>query len=90
MAKGQKVAGHRGYFLGSNGLKMALALAQYGVEYLESHGYQTYQTPALILQEVLKESCQLSELGSEVYQIQGEPLCLIATSEQTLAGFHRS
>ena len=34
LGRGQKVSGHRGYFLMNNGLKLALALAQYGLEFL--------------------------------------------------------
>lgn len=31
LKRGQKVSGHRGYFLKHNGLKMALALTNYAV-----------------------------------------------------------
>jgi seryl-tRNA synthetase len=49
LTRGQKVSGHRGYFLCHNGVKLALALAQYGLHFLEERGFSWYQTPALIL-----------------------------------------
>lgn len=49
LTRGQKVSGHRGYFLCGNGVKLALALAQYGLDFLEKRGFSLYQTPALIL-----------------------------------------
>jgi seryl-tRNA synthetase len=49
LARGQKVSGHRGFFLLTNGLKLALGLAQYGLDFLEGKSFSCYQTPALIL-----------------------------------------
>lgn len=34
LKRGQKVSGHRGYFLTGSGVKLALALAQYGLSFL--------------------------------------------------------
>jgi len=68
---------------------LAIALAQYGLYFLESKGYSLYQTPALILEEVLKESCQLQTIETDMYRLKEDNLCLIATSEQTLAGYYR-
>ena len=34
LSRGQKVSGHRGYFLCTNGIKLALALAQYGIDFM--------------------------------------------------------
>lgn len=31
LKRGQKVSGHRGYFLRHNGLKLSMALTQYGL-----------------------------------------------------------
>jgi seryl-tRNA synthetase len=36
LKRGQKVSGHRGYFLKNNGLKISFALTQYGIEFLEN------------------------------------------------------
>lgn len=48
LARGQKVSGHRGYFLKTNGVKLALGLIQYAFDFLEEHGYSIYQSPAII------------------------------------------
>ena len=89
LSRGQKVSGHRGYFLCTNGVKLALGIAQYGLEFLQSRGYELYTTPALILQQVLKDSCQLTTIKTDMYRLPEDGLCLIATSEQTLAGYYR-
>ena len=69
MARGQKVSGHRGYFLKNNGLKLALALTQYAVDFLEQKGYTLYQSPAIITEETLKASCQLQTIEQDVYKL---------------------
>jgi seryl-tRNA synthetase len=43
----------------------------------------------LILEEVLRDSCQLATIDSDMYRFAEDGLCLIATSEQTLAGYYR-
>jgi len=70
-------------------VKLALAIAQYGLDFLEKKGYNLYQTPALILEDVLKDSCQLQTIEADMYRFPKDNLCLIATSEQTLAGYYR-
>jgi seryl-tRNA synthetase len=39
LKRGQKVGGHRGYFLKGKGVKLALALTTYGIDFLEKKGY---------------------------------------------------
>lgn len=89
LTRGQKVSGHRGYFLTTNGVKLALGIAQYGLEFLQKKGYDIYQTPALILEEVLRDSCQLNTITEDMYRFTDDGLVLIATSQQTLAGYYR-
>lgn len=36
LKRGQKVSGHRGYYLKHNGLKLAMALTNYGLDFLEN------------------------------------------------------
>jgi seryl-tRNA synthetase len=43
----------------------------------------------MILEEVLKDSCQLNTINTDMYRFTEDGLCLIATSEQTLAGYYR-
>lgn len=59
------------------------------MDFLEKKGYDLYQTPALILEDVLLDSCQLQTLESDMYRLPKDNLCLIATSEQSLAGYYR-
>lgn len=68
LTRGQKVSGHRGYFLCGNGVKLAQGIAQYGLEFLQKRGYDLYQTPALILEDVLRDSCQLNTINTDMYR----------------------
>lgn len=62
LRRGQKVGGHRGYFLTGNGMKLALGLTSYAINFLEDQGYRMYQSPAIIAEEVLRSSCQLQTI----------------------------
>jgi len=42
MKRGQKLAGHRGYFLKGVGVKLAKALASLSLNFLEKEGYTLY------------------------------------------------
>ena len=39
LRRGQKVGGHRGYFLTGNGVGLALGLISYAIDFLENSGY---------------------------------------------------
>ncbi len=62
LKRGQKVGGHRGYFLKNGLVKLSLALANYGLQFLESKGYNIYYSPAIITETTLKGSCQLQSI----------------------------
>ena len=80
LKRGQKVGGHRGYFLTGNGVRLAIALTNYAIDFLELHGYRLYQSPAIITEKALKASCQLQTIEEDVYQLSGTQSYLIATS----------
>ena len=80
LKRGQKVGGHRGYFLKNGAVKLAMGLARFGLEFLEKKGYEIYQSPAIIAESVLKGSCQLQSIEEDVYKLEGMDSYLIATS----------
>lgn len=43
--RGQKIAGHRGYFLKGPGVLLNYALINYGMKFLNKHGYELTQPP---------------------------------------------
>ena len=69
LKRGQKVGGHRGYFLTGNGVRLALGLTSYAIDFLQNLGYELYQSPAIICEQALKASCQLKTIEEDVYKL---------------------
>jgi seryl-tRNA synthetase len=89
--KGAAIAGNRGYYLKSDGVMLNLALIQYGISFLARRGYTAMQTPFFMEKSIMAEVSQLSQFDDELYKVSGEgdDKYLIATSEQTIAAYHR-
>lgn len=94
--RGQKVAGHRGYFLTGFGALLNLALVNYGLQFLHKKGYTPIQTPFFMKRQIMAETAQLSDFDEQLYKIESgekteekDELYLIATSEQPISGYHR-
>lgn len=91
--RGQKVAGHRGYFLKGHGVLLNQALINYGLSVLVSKGYTPAQPPFFMKKSVMEATCQLSDFAENLYCVEGtddstEPLYLTATSEQPISAMH--
>jgi seryl-tRNA synthetase len=91
--RGQKVAGHRGYFLKGVGVLLNNALINYGIHFLAKRGYDLVQPPFFLRKEIMAETCQLSDFDDQLYKVSGntedEDFYLIATSEQPISAMHR-
>lgn len=90
--RGQKVAGHRGYFLKGMGVLLNNALVNYGMTFLHKKGYDLVQPPFFIKKEIMAETCQLSDFNENLYKVVGdenEEYYLTATSEQPISAMHR-
>lgn len=91
--RGQKVAGHRGYFLKGVGVLLNNALINYGITFLAKRGYDLVQPPFFLKKEIMAETCQLSDFDDQLYKVSGttedEDFYLIATSEQPISAMHR-
>jgi seryl-tRNA synthetase len=84
---GAKVAGHGFYFLKNDAVLLDLALQQFALRTLISHGYTPIVTPDLARNAIL-EGIGFSPRGPEtqVYSIENSDLSLIGTAEITLGG----
>ncbi len=84
---GARVAGHGFYFLKNEAVLLELALVQYAVQQLLAAGFTLHITPDLAKQEVLLGT-GFTPRGSEtqIYNIEGTDLSLVATAEITLGG----
>jgi len=84
---GQKVAGHKGYYLKGPGVILNQALISYGLKFLNSKGYTLVQPPFFMKKEVMGKTAQLSDFDEQLYKVSGgdENYYLIATAEQPIS-----
>lgn len=90
--RGQKVAGHRGYFLKGVGVLLNNALVNYGITFLHKKKYTLLQPPYFITRDIMAETCQLSDFHENLYKVTGDEndeYYMIATSEQPISAMHR-
>ena len=66
--RGQKVAGHRGYYLKGPGVLLNQALIAYGTKFLYQKGYCPIQPPYFMKREVMAETAQLSDFDDQLYK----------------------
>ena len=55
--RGQKVVGHRGYFLKGAGVLLNQALINFGLSFLGPRGYTPIQPPFFMKQSIMHETC---------------------------------
>jgi seryl-tRNA synthetase len=89
MAAGSRVAGHGFYYLKNEAVLLDLALQLYALRLLEQNGFTLITTPD-VARSAMLAGTGYSPRGSEtqIYNIVGTDLGLIATSEITLAGMY--
>jgi seryl-tRNA synthetase len=90
LTRGNKVAGHRAYFLKGWGARLNQALIAYGSDFLMKKQYTLLQTPFFMNKDVMAKTAQLEQFDEELYKVtgEGEEKYLIATSEQPISAFH--
>ncbi len=84
-----KVSGNKFYYLKNEAVFLEMALIQYGLGILRRHGFTPFITPDIAREEIL-QGIGFNPRGSEsnVYSLEGEDACLVATAEITLGGYH--
>ncbi len=87
--RGTKVSGPKFYYLKNEAVFLEEALIMYALNTLRKHGFTTFITPDVAKEEILK-GIGFNPRGNEsnVYAIEEEGTCLVATAEITLGGFH--
>ena len=70
--RGTKVAGHRGYFLKNDGVRLNQALIQYGLSFLTGKEYTLLQTPFMMKRDMMAKTAQLEEFDESLYKIIGD------------------
>lgn len=84
-----KVSGQKFYYLKNEAVFLEQALILYALNILRKHGFTSFITPDVAKQEVL-QGIGFNPRGDEsnVYSIEDEGTCLVATAEITLGGYH--
>lgn len=87
--RGTKVSGPKFYYLKNEAVFLEQALIQYALNILRKHGFELFITPDVAREEILK-GIGFNPRGNEsnVYSIEDEGTCLVATAEITLGGYH--
>merc|ERR1719500_2694478 len=100
MERGTTTSGGRGYYLMGVAVMLQQALIQHAIQMLAEEEFTPLYTPFFMRKEVMREVAQLSQFDEELYKVVGkgsenaedksvDEKYLIATSEQTIAAFHR-
>lgn len=85
-----KVSGVKFYYLKNEAVFLEQALVMYGLNVLRKHGFTPFITPDVAKEEILY-GIGFNPRGKEsnVYNIEEEGSCLVATAEITLGGYHK-
>ena len=87
---GTKVSGVKFYYLKNEAVFLEQALVLYGLNILRKHGFTPFITPDVAKEEIL-QGIGFNPRGNEsnIYNIEEEGTCLVATAEITLGGYHK-
>ena len=88
IARGAKVAGAGFYYWKGKGAMLAQALYFYVQRFLVDRGFTMFMTPCVAKERTLFGTGYLPFFADQTYNLAGEDLALIGTSEQTLVGYH--
>lgn len=84
-----KVSGPKFYYLKNEAVFLEQAMVMYALNILRKHGFTPFITPDVAKAEIL-QGIGFNPRGNEsnVYCIEEEGTCLVATAEITLGGYH--
>ncbi|HHU37513.1 MAG TPA: serine--tRNA ligase [Treponema sp.] len=87
---GTKVSGVKYYYLKNEAVFLEQALIMYVLNILRDRGFTPFITPDIAKEEIL-QGIGFNPRGKEsnVYTLEGESSCLVATAEITLGGYHK-
>jgi seryl-tRNA synthetase len=85
------MAGGRAYVLKGGLVQLQMAVSAYAMAFLGARGYIPFFPPFFLNKDAMAEVAQLSQFDDELYKVsgEGEDKYLTATSEQSIAAYHR-
>jgi seryl-tRNA synthetase len=88
LKRGVNVAKSGFYYWKGDGARMAWAIFSLAFDFLMKRGFTCMFTPILGKERTLFGTGYLPFFKDEIYKLEGDDLCLIGTSEQTLISYH--
>ena len=86
---GARVAGQKFYYLKNQAVMLELALVRYALDALVKEGFTPMITPDVAREEIVAgHGFNPRGPESNIYALEGTDLCLVATAEFTLGGYH--
>ena len=83
-----RAAGSRFYYMFKDLVLLEIALTAYALDFLVKKGYIPVETPHMVRQRVMEGAAFFEAFQETLYKTCDEDLYLIATSEQSIAGFY--
>ena len=83
-----KAAGSRFYYMFKDLVLLEIALTAYAMDFLIKKGFIPVETPHMVRQRVMEGAAFFEAFQETLYKTCDEDLYLIATSEQSIAGFY--
>ncbi len=84
-----RVSGQKFYYLKNEAVFLEFALVRYALDILKKEGFTLMTTPDLAKEEIVAgHGFNPRGPESNIYTVEGTDLCLIATAEYTLGGYH--
>jgi len=86
---GARVAGQKFYYLKNQAVWLELALIRYALDILAKEGFTVMATPDIAREEIIAAH-GFNPRGPEsnIYGLEGTDMCLVATAEFPLGGYH--
>lgn len=88
LPRGAKVASSGFYYWKGDGARLAWGVFDLALRFLGDRGFIPFFTPVVATERTLFGTGYLPFSNDQIYRVEGEDLCLIGTSEQTLVGYH--
>jgi len=83
--RASKVAGHGFYYLKGTLVLLDLAITAYAIDFMTKRGFQLVEPPFMMHKRPYIGAADLETFEDQLYKVEGEDLCLIATAEHPLA-----
>ena len=88
LERAAKVSGARFYYLRNELVRLNQALINFALDFLAEKNYSLVQPPYLINQKSMEGAIIAEDFEDVIYEIKGEGLYLIGTSEHAIAAMH--